>query len=83
MPRAEDQGVENTIEPTLGLKLFAEFLGTFGLSYSNFAWDWKPNAFIEQLPWPPPPAETQASPLSPSRFALQHTLSSWFTESEA
>ena len=35
MPREEVQGIENTIEPTIGLKLFAEFLGTFGLSYSN------------------------------------------------
>jgi len=25
---------ENTLEPTFGLKLFAEFLGTFGLSYT-------------------------------------------------
>jgi len=34
MPREEVQGIENTIEPTIGLKLFAEFLGTFGLSYT-------------------------------------------------
>lgn len=35
MPRAELQDAEkNTLEPTLGLKLFAELIGTFGLSYT-------------------------------------------------
>lgn len=35
MPRAEvDKPEENTVEPSLGLKLFAEFIGTFGLSYT-------------------------------------------------
>jgi len=35
MVRAELEGGEdNTLEPTLALKLFAEFLGTFGLAYT-------------------------------------------------
>lgn len=34
MPRDNEEGEENTIKPTLCLKLFAEFLGTLGLAYT-------------------------------------------------